>query len=655
MKFVNLWLSEHLDFNLLGEISNKSSVNVLIHSAVLSKFPPSSSTVLSPVSFLNDTQQKILGNWIRHWDSVSRETIVKGITNFSKGSKKCKINENLLGAVERLFYHSKKGCAFASVFFSRISDLVSSETKVNIIAGENYRMTELMTLIWWVSLCDLKFKNNSVEFFFISRKANFKKTESLKDFFSWISNSSRIRPKIQGDLSPFNCVEDYKAKIAWVSTIRFSRGWDSEMHKKNLDVDNTIRITQFGQRDLYNSSFLEINSGNGASLKNLLRIKEMAVGFQSQIKWDFLFIDLNKGLESIGCAIEKFFVSGVAPIVLSQISQVVELLDEKLYFVKPEGFYSATTPLLEQLGVHEWVSRKRPKLLPVLLPHSFTSSHEFPASSYKSSLSFISSKELMPTVYDDPDSLRKERLVSLSKIQNDHLENSPKQNFDLGKYNRIVTDIVKCPKTQLVRLLSDRMINFGKGVLQKRHNLRVLKTKKFRFGMLLNYEHYEYCIGLDFTKYFHGIGKLGDELERVFGDDAALILRRKPGWTNLKLLKKVLKEKRTDTYSETIIVSPPSVSLVSFGKDCDLVLCFQGTSAIPELMMHGIPCIFLKSRDLPEKLEPEYVKIPETIVPQMNLISIRSNQLRYPNWISELGIKQKKWINSQMIQGEIFS
>ena len=85
------------------------------------------------------------------------------------------------------------------------------------------------------------------------------------------------------------------------------------------------------------------------------------------------------------------------------------------------------------------------------------------------------------------------------------------------------------------------------------------------------------------------------------------------------------------------------------------MLCFQGTSAIPELMIHGIPCIFLKSRDLPEKLEPEYVKIPETIVPQMNLISIRSNQLRYPNWISELGIKQKKWINSQMIQGEIFS
>ena len=139
----------------------------------------------------------------------------------------------------------------------------------------------------------------------------------------------------------------------------------------------------------------------------------------------------------------------------------------------------------------------------------------------------------------------------------------------------------------------------------------------------------------------------------MFGEDAAIILRRKPGWTNLRVLKKVLLERRTDSFSKTILISPSSVSLEDFGKTCDLVFCFQGTSAIPELMMHGVPCIFLKSDSLPEKLEADYIVLPKDIVPHLDLKTVWSNLNDDPNWYDGFAQTQKRWIKSQMTTNEI--
>jgi hypothetical protein len=652
MKALNIWLCEHLDFNLAYKITGQQSVNVLVHGTVLSKFPPSCSRIISPFFALNKKQEKDYCRWIKKWDWESREPIRNGFKEWVVKTSRCEVNETLFGALERLLYHCKNGCLAAVIFFSRISELISRDTKVRVIAGENYRMTELMSMLWWVSLCNRKLKDNKVEYVFISRKAKYKKTESFEEFLLWVSENSLIKPRLQGDISIFNEKEETKSCIAWVSTIRFHQGWASEIEKKSVEFERILRITQFGQGNLHESPCLEINAGNAGSLKNLLRIIENAEYAQSQIDWSVLSKDLQNGFESIGNAVETFFTSAIGPHVLSQVSQMADLLEEKFSFVKPEVFYSAAAPLLESLGVHEWVSRRTPDLLPTLLPHSFTPSHEFPASAYQSLLSFISAKEIMPTILDDSNSLGKERLVSLSKIQKDHLGNLPRQNLFIARSNKRLSDIVKTPKAQLLPILTDRMINCGKEFFKRHHYCKVLRAKKHRFGLLLNYEHYEYCIGLDFMKFFQSIADLGQELEAVFGNHAALILRKKPGWTNLRILNKVLLATRTDSFSKTILTSPPSVSLKDFGEACDLVFCFQGTSAIPELMMNGVPCIFLKSRNLPEKLEADYIVLPKDIVPHIDLKTVRSNLNDDPNWNGELAKKQSRWIKSQMTTTE---
>ena len=86
-----------------------------------------------------------------------------------------------------------------------------------------------------------------------------------------------------------------------------------------------------------------------------------------------------------------------------------------------------------------------------------------------------------------------------------------------------------------------------------------------------------------------------------------------------------------------------------------MVFCFQGTSAIPELMMHGVPCIFLKSDSLPEKLEADYIVLPKDIVPHLDFKSVLSNFKDDINWNGEVAQAQKKWIKSQMTTNEITS
>jgi hypothetical protein len=651
MSSVNLWLCEHLDFQLVSKLNREESVNVLVHGAVLSKFKPNFHEIISPISVLSNSQMSDYARWVIPWDRDSRARINNGFIDLGNNINACKLDSNLYSAVERLFYHCKFGCVAAVVFFSRIAKLLTSKKKVRVIVGENYRMTELMTLVWWVSLCNRNLEYNSVEFVFISRKTQFKKTQSLKELLFWISESCSVNPKFQGDISPFNGIKEAKTCVAWVSTIRFHRGWKSEMDNHCRDFDNIFRITQFGQSNLHESPCLEINAGNGGSLINLEKIQIIAEDILSQIDWNILSKGFHPALESVGAAVEKFFISAIGPYVLPQISKTADLIEEKLSFVQPTVFYSAAAPLMESLGVHEWVSRKSFAPLPFLLPHSFTPSHEFPAAAYQSLLSFISSKELMPTVFDDPDSIEKEQLVSLEKIQGDHSDNLPQKSLFQRINSSRISGILKLPKTQLLPILLNQVTNLVEEYFKKYHFSKIVNSKKFRLGLLLNFEHYEFCIGLDFIRFFQSIAGLSQELEDIFGEDAALILRRKPGWTNMKVLENVLLEQRADSFRNTLLASPQENSLLDFGKGCDLVFCFQGTSAIPELMMCGIPCVFLKSDLLTEKLDvysASYIVLPKHIVPHLDLKTVKSSFCNDPNWTRDLGQKQKKWIKGQM-------
>ena len=80
---LNLWLSEHLDLQLFGEIEGSGASDILVHNALLSKYRPGVSQVFSPMSaFANDELTKYF-NWISQWDRDSRTRFHSGFSLIS--------------------------------------------------------------------------------------------------------------------------------------------------------------------------------------------------------------------------------------------------------------------------------------------------------------------------------------------------------------------------------------------------------------------------------------------------------------------------------------------------------------------------------------------------------------------------------------------
>ena len=91
--------------------------------------------------------------------------------------------------------------------------------------------------------------------------------------------------------------------------------------------------------------------------------------------------------------------------------------------------------------------------------------------------------------------------------------------------------------------------------------------------MLLNCEHYEFLVGINFTDLYEFVNKLLKQISQETGKDAVLIIRRKVGWTNMHLLKKHLYKVSNSQDLKNLLICPESYSLTRFGKSCDVVLC----------------------------------------------------------------------------------
>ena len=176
----------------------------------------------------------------------------------------------------------------------------------------------------------------------------------------------------------------------------------------------------------------------------------------------------------------------------------------------------------------------------------------------------------------------------------------------------------------------------------------MLFRRKVRVGLLLNFEHYEFHIGVEFNRFFEYIKELENLVSNIFSNEAYLHIRRKSGWTNIDLLRNVLEISQFNN-DKSLLISPDNVSLLEYGKSCDVVLFFQGTSAIAELMMDAIPCVYLGDTTGVSRLDAEYIKLPENVVPIMSAVNVINLLKVDANCFSGLGKKQAKWIESQMI------
>jgi hypothetical protein len=646
---MNLWLCEHVDLKLMDQLRENRSQDILVHGVALEKFRASRRNFpVSPMHWLNKTELLTYRDEKIAWDKRSRQDIKQSFAIHCADEGRFGINPEIAGALERLFYFCSYGCLDALIFalsFSKSYD--GNNSPVRIILGGNYRLTELVALVWWLAVCNRQFGKYGIEYIWVSRYASAVRVDSIHEALILLSGNTSKGPQVDGFIPENIRTGKEPICLAWVAALRHPRGWDAEIHRRIGEPMRILRVAEPNSSFHHDSPCIEMAAGNGGSQESLHWLLQCADDALSAA-WESLDSDLALRFNHMGNAIHAFFLNGVAPFVLGRISRMVDRLDQELGLIDLQGFFSTTAPFIESIALHEWARRR--SILPVLLPHSYTSSHDFPAVTYKASLTFISSALIMPSAHDDPGSLAKEEAISFNLIRSQSSLNSKRRKGDGGKKYKNVRLLFLYPFGQMWRMAWKYCAQFVASFYSRRLFKHRLKKAKLKIGFLLNFEHFEFSASLDFNDLFRFIADTARKLAELLPrGDAMLVVRRKPGWTNLHLLGQYLRNVKLKSYANNVIISPDRIPLEEFGALCDVVLYFQGTSAAPELMSLGVPVVQLTDPNAPVMLDKPYIVFPEEIVPSMTIEEIMIRFQVDPEWLVGLSRLQKDWISTQMV------
>jgi len=645
---MNLWLCEHVDLKLMDELSVNGSHDVLVHTGALNKFRASRRNFpVSPLHWLDKTGLRTYRDEKIAWDKRSRQDIKQVFAIHCADEGQFSINPGFAGVLERLFFPCSHACLDALIFaLSCPKNSKGGDSRLRVIVGGNYMLNELVALVWWLAVCKRLFGTQEVEYIWVSRNASAVRVDSIREVLSLLSGNTSTEPWVDGFIPESMRLGKEPLCLAWGGALRFPRGWDAEIHRRTGKPMRILRVAERNCSFYHDSPCIEMAAGNGESQEKLHGLFQCADDALSAA-WESLDGDLEFRSDRMGNAIHEFFSHGVATIVLGHISRMVDRLDHELGLIDLQGFFSTPAPFIESIALHEWARRRN--ILPVLLTHSWTSSFEFSATTYKESLTFVRSNFIVPAVHEDPGSLAKEGVIPFDQIRLQNALNGKRQKGDGGKKYKNVRLLLSYPFGQMWRTTWKNGVQIVASSYTRRLIKRKLKKVNLKIGYLLNYEHHEFTAGLDFNDLFRFITDTARKLaEFIPGPEAVLVLRRKPGKTNFHLLARYLQTIKRDQRPNNVIISPDGIPLDEFGAMCDVVLYFQGTAAAPELMSLGIPVVQLIDPNAPIMIDEPYIVLPEEIVPQMNIEDIINRFNNDPQWLAGLKKRQQDWISTQM-------
>lgn len=414
MKIINLWLSEYVDYSLLKEPNSSSLINILVNSNLLSKIRVNKNgQFLSPLHWVNKDDLNAYGKNKIKWGNDTKTTVAEAISN----SIHYKDSNEYSLAIERLLFHARRGCMDALMFASSCSKSMDSEFRIRIIVGGEYKVTELIALIWWISVCSIFFPSNSVKFLFVSRNNNVRFYKSAHELLSKMS-SVYFLDSIVSLNSGSDIMKSHDEVILWwTGSLPNANLWekfiDDKSGKKGLQVLRAAHSDRIGDGNM-STSFIEISSGNGDTHISLSMIYNKANSIIKQI----LHNEAHKKdvFESYSNGVIEYF-SGIVPeYFCSQLYDVVAKIEIEMKGIKISSFFSINAPLLESIALHMYVSRQG--ILPFLLPHSFTTSYEYPSSTYINSFTFIKSDLMLASAHWDKGSMGKEFVIP--SVHNKH-------------------------------------------------------------------------------------------------------------------------------------------------------------------------------------------------------------------------------------------
>jgi hypothetical protein len=644
MKFLNIWITEYLDYSIFKQFSCKSSINIIVHNAGLARVKYfSKDVIVSPMYWMSQKDLSEYGSLKIDWEKNTRERYRLVFNRFLEINK---IDPIYSYAIERLFYHAKCGCLDSLAFAKSYLKQAEENYRLKVIVGGDYRLTELSTLVWWIAVCEEYLDSSNIEYFFASKKNKLQQVNDANELLHKLSSIYTVETNIFGDIPNTIDSSGSSLSLAWVGALRYVNGWSNVIQKYSDQLSsNIVKVANKGQFENKQSPCLEIVAGNGDSD---ISLTDLFNGAKNVINNGLDGCDDITGTLSIADKnmVFDYFNNILSEYICSHLSHMVTALEGSLGKYNIGSFFSVTAPLMESIALHAFMKRR--EILPILLPHSWSSSHEYPSVSYHKSLTFIRSENILVSAFDDAGLMDKELVIPFKEVERQHIEISIKQQKNIKIKVRTVIKILRQYKYTQIPIHS---VEYIIGKLKSKYNYKQYKHKLYkrrvRIGLLLNFEHYEFHAGLDFTKLFESIHEMSVEVNGILKEDAYLHIRRKPGWTNIDLLNHHI-DINAGRRETSLLFSPDEMSLLEYGKACDVVLYFQGTAAIAELMMHGVPCVYLGETTGLVRLEAEYISYPESVVPVMSLKSTLEQIKNNVDCFKGLGQTQSEWISEQM-------
>ena len=512
-----------------------------------------------------------------------RKKISKKI--LKKFNPKIKTHYGTAYSIERLLMYHNQGNFDVNTFFLKYKKKFF-KSKVNFYYAGNYNLIEHLALLYWLFLFD-KIGNHNISFYVKDNNLNYRVFKDRKLFLNQIlcnDNSINITSK--------GLPEKTKQNIIFIEGVRYKDYWYKKYNP--ICVSSNVK---------FSDNFLNI------------KINDFLYNYEIKLFEDFLnkssinFKRLNSYHQRVKI-IESFLLNFTLKIIEQRFRDIYKNLERSLNIKTIKNFFAPSVPFMESIIILNYMKIKKKNIY--LLPHSSTPTHEIHPDTYLKQYCFDRSSKVMPSVKWHSNNLKKEIILEKNLFIN--------SNEISGAY--ILSQRLKLIKNAIYNLQFNLIINRLTDFLLSKINFIYQKlifsfflNKKKNIGIILNIELFQTSTEIDYNRQNQLITKI---LKLCLINNDYLLIRRKPGHTNLLLMKDHFNKNLKLKEQRHLFICDDNFMINDYFKNLNLCLFLSCSSAMIQSIKNKVPVILIRDKKCPEYNEP-YIKFPKNIVPQIEI------------------------------------
>jgi hypothetical protein len=484
-----------------------------------------------------------------------------------------KLNSNIISkeinfTLEKFFYHSVSAILDLLLFVKKINP----EEEVNIYLDSYYNLSEYFVILFSISLLNHKFQTKC-KVFIIQKDGTLKLLKKIDE----IRNQIRI----------YNFEVNHKIQAK------------SKFSKTAIILENAIKNKDFffsNFRKKYHN-FILFRSKDSSDSNFLKKISKKNKHFiSSSIK----LFNKNKNIYHNFKIIEDFYSEIVFKFFINEITDFEKNI--KFFFNKISNtkinIYTSSAPLFEGIAIINFFYKRKMHKHIFLLPHAGTSVNKFHPKTYNKNFTYFKSKYL----------IKENRYLKNLIYKKEILINEATKKFKKNKILILIKLYNLIKNKKIFSILTNIFLNFKiKRILFFNYISNLfIKKKKIRIGIILNVECYEFLSITSFNMLYKAISLLISAISKEY----SVIIKTKPGWSNIIMLSHFLKENSNYLFFNN------NKNIKEFCNHIDFAVCLTDSSAIFDMIRYGVPCVLFKSNNY-FKNEERFI-ISKKILPIVN-------------------------------------